>query len=50
MSLFVHLGWFFRQHARTYALAVLMLLIVALLNMLVPYLIGQTVDGLLSVP
>ncbi|MBY5920239.1 ABC transporter transmembrane domain-containing protein [Ferrimonas balearica] len=50
MSLFVHLGWFFRQHARTYALAVLMLLVVAILNMLVPYLIGQTVDGLLAVP
>ncbi|MBY5991766.1 ABC transporter ATP-binding protein [Ferrimonas balearica] len=50
MSLFVHLGWFFRQHARTYALAVVMLLAVALLNMLVPYLIGQTVDGLLTVP
>lgn len=50
MSLFVHLGWFFREHARTYALAVLMLLVVALLNMSVPYLIGQTVDGLLTVP
>ncbi|GAA4899307.1 ABC transporter transmembrane domain-containing protein [Ferrimonas pelagia] len=50
MSLFRHLGWFFRRHKFTYALALLMLLVVALMNISVPYLIGQTLDGLLQQP
>ncbi|SHG92057.1 ABC transporter transmembrane domain-containing protein [Ferrimonas marina] len=50
MTLFHHLRWFFRQHIGTYLLALAMLLIVALLNISVPYLIGQVMDGLIEDP
>ncbi|MFB9886080.1 ABC transporter ATP-binding protein [Balneatrix alpica] len=48
MSLFLQLRWFFRLHWRTYLLALLMLAGVALLNMGVPYLIGRSVDAIVS--
>ncbi|QIZ76718.1 ABC transporter transmembrane domain-containing protein [Ferrimonas lipolytica] len=48
MSLFLHLGWFFRKHYRTYLLALTMLITVALLELSVPYLVGQTLDLLLA--
>ncbi|NVK40400.1 MAG: ATP-binding cassette domain-containing protein [Oceanospirillaceae bacterium] len=48
MTLFLKLGWFFRQHWRTYTLALLMLAGVAVLNMAVPWLIGRAIDALVS--
>ncbi len=48
MALFAHLSWFFREHWRTYLLALLMLAGVAVLNMAVPWLIGRAVDQLVS--
>ncbi|WP_020682260.1 ABC transporter ATP-binding protein [Marinobacterium rhizophilum] len=50
MALFLQLGWFFREHWRTYALALLMLAGVAVLNMSVPWLIGRAIDALLQAP
>ncbi|WP_298441591.1 ABC transporter transmembrane domain-containing protein [uncultured Ferrimonas sp.] len=48
MSLYLQLGWFFRRHANTYLLALVMLVAVALLELSVPYLVGQTLDQLLA--
>ncbi|EKO3954335.1 ABC transporter transmembrane domain-containing protein [Vibrio fluvialis] len=48
MQLFQHLKWFFRQHRFTYALALLMLFAVAMLNMAVPWFIGHAIDKLLE--
>ncbi|WP_028115209.1 ABC transporter transmembrane domain-containing protein [Ferrimonas senticii] len=48
MSLYLQLGWFFRRHKFTYLLAIAMLIAVALLELSVPYLVGQTLDGLLA--
>jgi ATP-binding cassette subfamily B protein/ATP-binding cassette subfamily C protein/ATP-binding cassette subfamily B multidrug efflux pump len=50
MALFFQLGWFFREHWRTYSLALLMLAGVAVLNMSVPWLIGRAIDALLQTP
>ncbi|UTW11887.1 ABC transporter transmembrane domain-containing protein [Marinobacterium rhizophilum] len=50
MALFLQLGWFFREHWRTYGLALLMLAGVAVLNMSVPWLIGRAIDALLQAP
>lgn len=48
MSLFLQLSWFFKAHWRTYAIALLMLAGVAVLNMAVPYLVGRAIDQLLT--
>lgn len=48
MQLFQHLGWFFRRYWLTYTFALLMLVIVALINMAIPWFIGQTIDHLLE--
>ena len=48
MQLFHQLAWFFKANRRTYALALMMLAGVALLNAALPYLIGQTIDLLLE--
>ncbi|QMV14218.1 ABC transporter ATP-binding protein [Vibrio spartinae] len=48
MQLFQHLGWFFRRYWLTYTFALLMLVIVALINMAIPWFIGQTIDHLLA--
>lgn len=48
MQLFHQLAWFFKANRRTYALALMMLAGVALLNAALPYLIGQTIDLLLA--
>ncbi|GGO82242.1 multidrug ABC transporter permease/ATP-binding protein [Marinobacterium nitratireducens] len=48
MALFVKLGWFFREHRRTYLLALLMLAGVAVLNMAVPWLVGRAIDALVA--
>lgn len=48
MHLFRHLGWFFRRYWHTYTLALLMLFTVGLLNMAIPWMIGQAVDRLIS--
>ncbi|EKO3454302.1 ATP-binding cassette domain-containing protein [Vibrio fluvialis] len=48
MQLFQHLKWFFRQHRFTYALALSMLFAVAMLNMAVPWFIGNAIDKLLE--
>jgi ATP-binding cassette subfamily B protein/ATP-binding cassette subfamily C protein/ATP-binding cassette subfamily B multidrug efflux pump len=50
MALFFQLGWFFREHWRTYSLALLMLAGVAVLNMSVPWLIGRAIDTMLETP
>lgn len=44
MQLFQQLSWFFRQHWRTYAVALLLLSLVAMLNLSIPWLVGQSVD------
>ncbi|MBD0787293.1 ATP-binding cassette domain-containing protein [Vibrio sp. Y2-5] len=48
MQLYQHLKWFFRQHRLTYAIALSMLFAVAMLNMAVPWLIGNAIDKLLQ--
>ena len=48
MQLFKHLGWFFRRHWVTYALALTMLFSVALINMAIPWIVGQAIDHLLE--
>ncbi|WP_165313972.1 ABC transporter ATP-binding protein [Vibrio ziniensis] len=48
MQLYQHLKWFFRQHRFTYAIALSMLFAVAMLNMAVPWLIGNAIDKLLQ--
>lgn len=48
MQLFLHLKWFFRRYWHTYTLALVMLSSVALINMVVPWFIGQAIDQLLS--
>ncbi|MGR7920639.1 ABC transporter ATP-binding protein [Zobellella denitrificans] len=50
MKLFRQLAWFFKAHWRTYSLALLMLATVAVMNMSIPYLIGQAVDSLIASP
>lgn len=48
MKLFKHLSWFFRQHKFTYSIALLMLFTVAMLNMAIPWFIGNAIDNLLE--
>ena len=48
MTLFANLAWFFKEHWRTYFVALLMLAGVALLNLAVPYLIGLAIDELIT--
>lgn len=48
MKLFRHLSWFFRQHKFTYSIALLMLFTVAMLNMAIPWFIGNAIDNLLE--
>ncbi|OMH25873.1 ABC transporter ATP-binding protein [Motiliproteus sp. MSK22-1] len=48
MTLFNNLSWFFREHWRTYLVALLMLAGVAMLNLAVPYLIGLAIDELIT--
>ncbi|QSX32919.1 ATP-binding cassette domain-containing protein [Shewanella avicenniae] len=48
MQLFLHLKWFFRRYWYTYALAMLMLFLVGVINMAIPKFIGDAVDQLLA--
>lgn len=48
MQLFQHLSWFFRRHKFTYSIALLMLFTVAMLNMAIPWFIGNAIDKLLA--
>lgn len=48
MSLFVQLAWFFRAYKGTYLTALVLLALVALLNLSIPWLVGQTVDALIA--
>lgn len=48
MQLYKHLKWFFHRHRFTYAIALTMLFVVAMLNMAVPWLIGNAIDKLLQ--
>lgn len=48
MQLFIRLKWFFRRYWLTYTLALAMLFSVALINMAVPWFIGQAIDQLLE--
>lgn len=46
MQLFQRLSWFFREHWRTYLVALLLLTLVAVLNLSIPWLVGRSVDHL----
>ncbi|MGB0663869.1 MAG: ABC transporter ATP-binding protein [Pontibacterium sp.] len=48
MSLFKQLTWFFIEHKKTYLIALFLLSIVALLNVTMPYVIGQIIDLLIE--
>ncbi|CAG9001394.1 MAG: putative multidrug resistance ABC transporter ATP-binding/permease protein YheI [Candidatus Celerinatantimonas neptuna] len=48
MLLFRHLNWFFRRYWHTYFIALVMLVTVGLINMAVPWMVGRSVDLLLS--
>ncbi|WPC73843.1 ABC transporter ATP-binding protein [Vibrio porteresiae] len=48
MQLFYRLGWFFRRYWYTYSLALLMLFSVGLINMAIPWIIGQSIDQMLT--
>jgi ATP-binding cassette subfamily B protein len=48
MRIFRELGWFFRQEKRSYAIGVLTLFLVALLELFPPYVIGVIVDAIES--
>lgn len=47
-SVFVKLGWFFKQEWRRYTIAITLLLIVNVLEMLPPRYLGQAVDDIRS--
>lgn len=46
MQLFRQLSWFFREHWLTYSVALLLLALVAILNLSIPWLVGQSIDHL----
>lgn len=46
MSIFRDLMWFFKQEKKSYLTGIFILLIVALLNLIPPYLIGRTIDSI----
>lgn len=46
MQLFRQLSWFFREHWLTYSVALLLLALVAVLNLSIPWLVGQSIDHL----
>ncbi len=48
MQLFKHLGWFFRRYWLTYSLALFMLVLVAVINMAIPWFIGRAIDQILA--
>lgn len=48
MQLLHHLGWFFRRYWLTYSLALLMLFLNGIINLSVPWIIGQAIDQLLT--
>ncbi|BCU81379.1 hypothetical protein JIR001_11620 [Polycladomyces abyssicola] len=48
MRIFRELGWFFRQEKRSYAIGVLTLFLVALMELFPPYVIGVIVDAIES--
>ncbi|MDC0611675.1 ABC transporter transmembrane domain-containing protein [Vibrio sp.] len=48
MRLYRHLKWFLYEHKATYAIALLMLFCVSVMNMAVPWLIGKSIDQLLE--
>ncbi len=48
MSIFLQLGWFFRANKGTYLVALCLLAIVAFLSLIIPWLVGQTVDQLIA--
>lgn len=48
MQLFHYLKWFFHRYWSAYVLALLMLVVVAIINMAIPWIIGQAIDHLLA--
>ncbi|PTQ56787.1 MAG: ABC transporter, ATP-binding/permease protein [Candidatus Carbobacillus altaicus] len=46
MRIFISLGWFFKQEKKSYIIGVLALVLIAFINLLPPYLVGQTVDAI----
>ncbi len=48
MLLVRHLGWFFKRYWYAYGLALIMLFAVAVMNMMIPWVIGQAIDNLLA--
>ncbi|MDY0324374.1 MAG: ABC transporter transmembrane domain-containing protein [Candidatus Carbobacillus sp.] len=46
MRIFISLSWFFKREKKSYIIGVLALMIIAFINLLPPYLVGQTVDAI----
>ncbi|WP_028986526.1 ABC transporter transmembrane domain-containing protein [Thermicanus aegyptius] len=46
MKIFFDLMWFFKQEKWKYLTGVILLMVVALLNLVPPYIVGQVVDGI----
>lgn len=46
MSIFRDLMWFFKQEKKSYLTGIIILVIVALLNLIPPYLVGRTIDSI----
>lgn len=46
MSIFRDLMWFFKQEKKSYLTGIFILFIVALLNLIPPYLVGRTIDSI----
>ena len=46
MSVFLRLGWFFKDQWRRYLMAISLLMMVALLTVIPPKVVGWVVDGI----
>jgi len=46
MSIFRDLMWFFKQEKKSYLTGIIILVLVALLNLIPPYLVGRTIDSI----
>ncbi|WP_025728261.1 ABC transporter ATP-binding protein [Atopobacter phocae] len=48
MSIYKKIGWFFKQEKRAYVIGLMMLLLVAILQAVNPYIIGRMIDAIVS--
>lgn len=46
MSLFKELMWYFKQEKKSYLTGIILLVVIAFLNLIPPYVVGQVVDGI----